>query len=157
LYVDRHAIYRDEDHPDRPTQFGRAMKNLGVELIQAHSPQAKGRVERRNAVFQDRLVKEMRLRKINDMTGGNALLEGKFLAELNGKYAISPRREQDLHRSLEAGTVLQEVLCVQERRVVGQDWAQPVAADRQPACVAESRPRGFNNRQKQSQTPLATL
>jgi hypothetical protein len=122
LYVDRHAIYRDEDHPDRPTQFGRAMKDLGVELIQAHSPQAKGRVERRNAVFQDRLVKEMRLRKINNMAGGNALLEGKFLDELNGRYAISPRREPDLHRSLEAGTVLEEVLCVQERRVVGRDW-----------------------------------
>ena len=59
LYVDRHSIYRDEDHPQRPTQFGRAMKDLGVELILAHSPQAKGRVERRNALFQDRLVKEM--------------------------------------------------------------------------------------------------
>src|SRR5579859_5948200 len=51
LYVDRHSIYRDEDHPQRPTQFGRAMKELGVELILAHSPQAKGRVERRNALF----------------------------------------------------------------------------------------------------------
>lgn len=122
LYVDRHSIYRDEDHPDRPTQFGRAMKELSVELIQAHSPQAKGRVERRNAVFQDRLVKEMRLRKINDMAGANALLEGKFLDELNGKYAVSPRREQNLHRALDAGTVLEEVLCVQERRVVGRDW-----------------------------------
>src|ERR1022692_859430 len=122
VYVDRNSIYRDEDHPDHPTQFGRAMKDLSVELIQARSPQAKGRVERRNVVFQDRLVKEMRLRKINDLAGANALLEGKFLDELNGKYAVSPRREQDLHRALDAGTVLEEVLCVQERRVVGQDW-----------------------------------
>ena len=60
VYVDRHSIYRDEDHADKPvkaepplTQFGRAMKELSVELICAHSPQAKGRVERRNAVFQD--------------------------------------------------------------------------------------------------------
>ncbi len=76
LYVDRHSIYRDEDHPEKPTQFGRAMKDLVVELIQAHSPQAKGRVERRHAVFQDRLVKELRLRDINSMAQANAFLEG---------------------------------------------------------------------------------
>ena len=122
LYVDRHSIYRDEDHPDRPTQFGRAMKALSVELIQAHSPQAKGRVERRNAVFQDRLVKEMRLRNISDMAGANALLEGLFLADLNRRYAVTPLADQDLHRSLQAGVVLEEVLCEQDRRVVGQDW-----------------------------------
>jgi|HubBroStandDraft_6_1064221.scaffolds.fasta_scaffold200744_1 hypothetical protein len=122
LYVDRHSIYRDEDHPEHPTQFGRAMKDLSVELIQAHSPQAKGRVERRNAVFQDRLVKEMRLRNIKDMAAGNVFLEGKFLQELNGRYAVKARRDQDLHRALAAGVVLEEILCVQERRVVGQDW-----------------------------------
>jgi transposase len=122
LYVDRHSIYRDEDHPDRPTQFGRAMKGLSVELIQAHSPQAKGRVERRNAVFQDRLVKEMRLRKINDIASANIFLEGKFLEEINGRYAVTPRQDEDLHRPVERGTALEEVLCVQEQRVVGQDW-----------------------------------
>jgi transposase len=122
LYVDRHSIYRDETHPDRPTQFGRAMKDLSVELIQAHSPQAKGRVERRNAVFQDRLVKEMRLRKINTMAAGNLFLEGMFLEELNRRYAVAARVDQDLHRRLDSGTVLEEVLCVRERRVVGMDW-----------------------------------
>jgi hypothetical protein len=85
LYVDGHSIYRDEDHPDHPTQFGRACKQLGVELIRAHSPQAKGRVERRNAVFQDRLVKELRLRGISDMAQANVFLDGKFLNELNSK------------------------------------------------------------------------
>jgi hypothetical protein len=122
LYVDRHSIYRDEDHPEHPTQFGRAMKNLSVELIQAHSPQAKGRVERRNAVFQDRLVKDMRLRKINDLTSANILLEGKFLEELNDRFAVSPRQDDDLHRAVERGVALEEVLCVQEQRVVGEDW-----------------------------------
>jgi len=122
LYVDWHAIYRDGDHPDDPTQFGRAMQDLGVELIQAHSPQAKGRVERRNALFQDRLVKEMRWRGINDMAAGNRLREGSFLADLNRRYAVTARQEQNLHRALPAGTVLAEVLCVQEARVVGQDW-----------------------------------
>ncbi len=122
LYVDRHSIYRDEGHPDRPTQFGRAMKELSVELIQAHSPQAKGRVERRNRVFQDRLVKELRLRRINSMDQANLFLEDVFLKELNNRYAVKASREQDLHRAVEAAVVLEEVLCVVERRVVGQDW-----------------------------------
>ena len=122
VYVDRHAIYRDDDHPGNPTQFGRAMKELGVELICAHSPQAKGRVERRNAVFQDRLVKEMRLRNINDMRQANALLESKFLDDLNRRYAVKARDAQDLHRVLDAGLKLEELLCVQEERVVGKDW-----------------------------------
>lgn len=122
VYVDRHSIYRDEDHPQKPTQFGRAMKELGVELICANSPQAKGRVERRNAVFQDRLVKEMRLRGISDMAQANALLEHSFLAQLNDRFAIEAASEADLHRAVESGVALDEVLCVQEQRVVGSDW-----------------------------------
>ena len=125
LYVDRHGIYRDENHPEKPTQFGRAMRQLSVELIQAHSPQAKGRVERRNRVFQDRLVKEMRLRNISNMAQANVLLESLFLTELNRRFALKAAKSEDLHRAmtaLEAGMVLAEVLCVQEQRVVGQDW-----------------------------------
>jgi hypothetical protein len=122
VYVDRHGIYRDEEHLEKPTQFGRAMKELGVELIMAHSPQAKGRVERRNGVFQDRLVKEMRLRNISDIRQGNALLEEMFLDDLNRRYAVKARRETDLHRRLGPEVVLEEVLCVQEWRVVGRDW-----------------------------------
>jgi hypothetical protein len=122
VYVDRHGIYRDEDHPEKPTQFGRAMQELGVTLIRAHSPQAKGRVECRNRLFQDRLVKEMRLRNISDLEQGNALLEKLFLADLNRRYAIAPRHSADLHRAVDPEIVLAEVLCVQEERVVGQDW-----------------------------------
>src|SRR6185312_12997284 len=96
VYADRHSIYRDEDHPQKPTQFGRAMAELGVELIAAHSPQAKGRVERRNAV-----------------------LDEMFLADLNRRYAVKPAKDQDLHRALEPGLKLEEALCVQEQRVVG--------------------------------------
>ena len=120
VYVDRHSIYRDEDHPEKPTQFGRAMVELGVRLIRAHSPQAKGRVERRNRVFQDRLVKELRLRKIRDMAAANVLLEEKFLKELNDRYAIEPRRVTDAHRLPQRN--LDEVLCVREERTVGNDW-----------------------------------
>jgi hypothetical protein len=122
LYVDRHSIYRDEDHPEKPTQFGRACKQLGVELIQAHSPQAKGRVERRNAVFQDRLVKELRLRGISDMSQANAFLDAKFLADLNRRFAVKAEKDQDLHRPAPPGMILEEVLCVHEKRVVGNDW-----------------------------------
>ncbi len=121
LYVDGHSIYRDEDHPEKPTQFGRAMKELGVKLIPAHSPQAKGRVERRHAVFQDRLVKEMRLRKISTIQGANALLDEMFLAEVNRRYAVKPANDRDLHRCVEKNMNLQNVLCVLEDRVVGND------------------------------------
>ena len=122
IYADRHSIYRDEDHPEKPTQYGRAMKELSVELIAAYSPQAKGRVERMNGTLQDRLVKEMRLRGINTIKAGNDFLDAKFLDELNGRYAVKAKREQDLHRSVEAGIVLEDVLCVAEQRVVGNDW-----------------------------------
>lgn len=122
VYVDQHSIYRDPADGRRLTQFGRAMKQLSVELICAHSPQAKGRVERRNALFQDRLVKEMRLRNIRSMEQGNTLLEERFLADLNGRYAVDPKKQQDLHREVDAKIKLDEVLCVQEQRVVSADW-----------------------------------
>jgi len=122
VYVDRHSIYRDDDHPDKPTQFGRAMKELGVELIHAHSPQAKGRVERRNGVFQDRLVKEMRLRGISSMDEANTFLEEFFLPDMNLRFSNSPAVEADVHRVVPVSLVLEEVLCVQESRVVSCDW-----------------------------------
>ena len=122
VYVDRHGIYRDEEHPEKPTQFGRAMKELHVELIQARSPQAKGRVERRHQVFQDRLVKELRLRNISDLEQANALLDQIFLPDLNRRYAVQPRRDTDLHRPVPPDLALEEILCVQEARVVGRDW-----------------------------------
>ena len=124
LYVDKAGIYRPDPAGDAPTQFGRAMAGLGVELILADSPQAKGRVERKNAVFQDRLVKEMRLRGVGgDIASGNALLAGGFLAGLNERFAVDPARGRpDLHRRVTAAMKLDEVLCVHEGRAVGRDW-----------------------------------
>src|SRR5688500_7714171 len=122
VYVDKHSIYRNADDPAHPTQLGRAMKELGVELTCAHSPQAKGRVERRHAVFQDRLVREMRLRGIDDVARANDLLEHSFLADLDRRFAVKPASAADLHRPVPPGVTLGEVLCVREGRTVGNDW-----------------------------------
>ena len=89
LYVDRDSIYRCEGvgsvaeqlaGKEPQTQFGRAMEQLGVELILANSPQAKGRVERMNGVLQDRLVKALRLAGISDMESANRFLEEEVFA-----------------------------------------------------------------------------
>ena len=131
LYVDRDSIYRsdrqgtveEELRGQGPaTQFGRAMKELAVELILAHSPQAKGRVERMNGTLQDRLVKEMRLAGISDISSANRFLEKTFLAALNRKFTVKARQPADLHRRVPAGMKLNEVLCFQEQRSVSSDW-----------------------------------
>src|SRR3954471_6064706 len=70
------------------TQFGRAMKELQIELICAHSPQAKGRVERANQTLQDRLVKELRLRSIRSMAEANAYLP-EFVADFNSRFSVA--------------------------------------------------------------------
>jgi hypothetical protein len=131
LYVDRAGIYRADREPTgeelvsgkKPvTQFGRAMVELGVELILAHSPQAKGRVERRNGLLQDRLVKEMRLRGIGSIEAANEYLESDYLASLNTDYTVEPADPADGHRPVAADIRLDEILCEQEHRVVGRDW-----------------------------------
>jgi len=101
LYVDKAGIYRAEAGCP-PTQFGRAMAELGVELILANSPQAKGRVERMNGTLQDRLVKELRLRGVRDMAGANAVLDGPFLKQFNKRFAVKATRKADVHRAVAA-------------------------------------------------------
>jgi len=127
--VDRDSIYRTDREPsvqeqlrgqEPKTQFGRAMEELGVQIILAHSPQAKGRVERRNGLFQDRLVKELRLRGISDLKQANEFLERTFLPQLHRRFTVQPAQTQELHRP--APKNLSEVLSWQEERVVGQDW-----------------------------------
>jgi len=130
IYVDRDSIYRAEGLPSvaeqlegrsaPPTQFGRAMEQLGVRLILAHSPQAKGRVERRHGVFQDRLVKEMRLKGIKDLAGANRYLARRFLPELNRRFTLAAVNPTDVHR---AGLRdWREVLSWEYERLVQRDW-----------------------------------
>jgi hypothetical protein len=129
LYVDRDSIYRCEGAGSiaeqlagkRPqTQFERAMAALGVELILANSPQAKGRVERMNGVLQDRLVKEMRLAGISDMESANRFLDEKYLRPFNRRFAREAASPVDMHRA--APRHLNEVLSWEEERVVQGDW-----------------------------------
>lgn len=131
FYVDRDSIYRvnreattDEALAGEPalSQFGRAMKELEVELICAHSPQAKGRVERRHGVLQDRLVKALRLEGISALEAANRYLAETFLPELNARFTVAAKRAGDLHRRVRAGVDLTRVLAFQEERVVQNDW-----------------------------------
>ena len=93
-----------------------------MKLILAHSPQAKGRVERRNAVFQDRLVKALRLKGISDLASANAFLDEEFLADMNGQFNVPSREQSDLHRRVPRQVKLERVLSFQEERVVQNDW-----------------------------------
>src|SRR5881394_3022180 len=150
LYVDRDSIYRTEREPnvaeqlarEEPlTQFGRAMKGLGVAIELAYSPQAKGRVERRNGLLQDRLVKELRLAAISDLEGANRFLEEKFLPELNRRFWVKPAQEADAHQPVPRN--LAEALNWEEERVVQRDWTVAwegrwfqIESDHQALCLA---------------------
>jgi hypothetical protein len=129
LYVDRDSIYRCEGvaslaeqlaGKEPQTQFGRAMAALGVELILANSPQAKGRVERMNGVLQDRLVKELRLAGISDLESANRFLDGKYLRAFNRQFARAAASPVDVHRAVPRN--LNEVLSWEAERVVQGDW-----------------------------------
>jgi hypothetical protein len=129
LYVDRDSIYRCERLPSveeqlggkaPQTQFGRAMQQLGVEVILANSPQAKGRVERRNGLLQDRLVKELRLAGISDVARANAFLRQKFLPQINRRFTVKPTSQADVHRPLVRD--MDAILSWEYERVVQRDW-----------------------------------
>ena len=124
LYTDKHSIFRvnipNAGLGDNLTQFGRAMQSLEIPILCANTPQAKGRVERANQTLQDRLVKEMRLRGINDMQQGNAYLP-EFMADFNARFAVQPRSSLDAHRPLQAHQNLDQVLAWQETRTVSKN------------------------------------
>lgn len=131
LYVDQAAIYRVDREPTSEeiltdkqpeTQYGRAMRELDVELILARSAQAKGRVERMNSTLQDRLVKAMRRAKVSDLGAANKFLDEEFLPDLNARFTVTSAKSEDWHRGLDASLELSRVLSVQETRVVQNDW-----------------------------------
>jgi hypothetical protein len=129
VYLDKHTIYKSPAEPTleeqlagrKPqTQFERALGELGSRVIHAHSPQAKGRVERLFRTFQDRLIKEMRLSRIRTLPEANRFLKG-FLARYNRRFSRAPRQPGNLHRPVPAGEFLGRALCVKTPRVVTND------------------------------------
>jgi len=129
LYVDRDSIYRCEGPVSvaeqlagqaPQTQLGRAMAPLGVDLILAHSPQAKGRVERMNGVLQDRRVKALRQAKIKDLDRANRFLDKTYLRAFHQRFGRVAASPQDVHRDVPRD--LDEVLSWEEERGVQRDW-----------------------------------
>jgi hypothetical protein len=118
-YSDKHGIF----HINNPTavggtgetQLGRALRELEIQLICANTPQAKGRVERVHQTLQDRLVKELRLRDICSMAAANTYLP-EFMADLNRRFAVAPRCDNDAHRAVPVGTHLERILTTVEDR-----------------------------------------
>lgn len=130
LYVDRKTVYITSREPTTEeqlagvapaTQFGRACRKLGIELIAAHSPQAKGRVERKHGVCQDRLIKAMRLEGVVGITAGNAFLP-TWIPGFNAKFAIEPLSSINAHRAVPLGLDLRKVFCLEEARKLSNDW-----------------------------------
>jgi transposase len=129
-YTDRNSIFQTtrpaqlaeqlRGHPAR-TQFGRALNELGIEWIAAHSPQAKGRIERLFETLQDRLVKEMRLAGIDTIQAANQFLELRFIPEWEQRFTVAPRQPRNAHRPLGPEHRLEEILSVRVARQVAQD------------------------------------
>lgn len=128
LYVDRGSHYfttlkaggKVDRH--RPTQFGRAMKQLDIELIPAYSPEARGRSERMFGTLQGRLPKELKRAGITDRETANRFLKNKFIPEFNQRFRIKPEQEEGAFVPwLSCNMNLNEILCIQETRTVNKD------------------------------------
>lgn len=127
-YLDKFSTYKVNhknavDNKDMITQFQRAANQLGIKLITAHSPEAKGRVERVFATLQDRLVKELRLASISTREKANEFLK-EYIPKFNQQFAVAPARKKNLHRQLNKETEkkLPQILSVQDKRKVNNDY-----------------------------------
>ena len=123
LYADRHAVFKytpPSEAAAAPTQFSRAMDELGIQLIFARSPQAKGRVERMAGTFQDRLVTELRLAEAATIDDTNRVL-ADFLPRFNQRFRVPPQHAETAYRVLDPQMCLDTTLCLKYRRRVGRD------------------------------------
>lgn len=126
LYVDKFSTYKVNhknaiDEPTMITQFDRALEELGVELICAHSPQAKGRVERVFGTLQDRLVKEMTLAGVRTIAEANVFLQA-YMPKFNAQFSVSAAKEGDAFVPVLSSANLASVFSVQEERRIGNDF-----------------------------------
>ena len=126
LYTDRGSHYWNTPEAGgrvdkgNPTQFGRAMRQLGIEMIPAYSPEARGRSERAFRTHQDRLVKEIALAGITEMNEANAYIRDVYLPAFNDEFAVPPEESASMF-VLWAGAPIQDILCEQYERTVGND------------------------------------
>jgi hypothetical protein len=137
VYLDRHSTYKqirvkltvEEELAGREllSEFERAAQELGVRVIHAYSPQAKGRVERLFRTFQDRLIKEMRIEKIKSIEEGNKFLD-KYLPVYNERFSVIARESGDMHGAVPRSMDLDRILCIKTERTVRNDYT--VAHDR---------------------------
>ena len=122
LYTDKYSSFRVNHGEDRskPTQCSRAMKELGIKMVAAHSPQAKGRIERTNGILQDRLVKELREKDISTIEEANLYLP-TFIEEYNKRFGKVPASPFNAHHGLEHNQNLDEILCNKETRRISKN------------------------------------
>lgn len=124
FYVDRASVFsvnQNNDTHGELTQFGRAMQELGISVIHAGSPQAKGRVERANQTLQDRLVKEMRLRNISSKEAANHFVQQEYMSQHNKLFAKKPASPDDMHRPI-TNIDLADILCLKNERILQNDY-----------------------------------
>ena len=130
VYSDKHTTYRSSAKPtieeqlqgvEPQSQFERALHELGVSVIHADSPQAKGRIERLFGTFQDRLIKEMRLAGVKTLEEANRFL-ARYLPRYNRRFCVPAAQETDLHRPIPAGMDLGGILCVKAERTLRNDF-----------------------------------
>lgn len=130
LYLDKHTTYKsngkltieDElNNREKLSQLERAAKEMEIEIIHTNSPQAKGRIERSFRTYQERLIKEMRLKGIKTIEEANRSL-AYFLPKHNKRFSIRPVKEDNLHRPLLKDTNLDSILCIKEKRTLRNDF-----------------------------------
>ncbi len=125
FYSDKHSIFRINKpgclKRELITQFGRACKELDIDTICAHSPQAKGRVERNHQTQQDRLIKELRLKGINTIDEANKFLDTIYWNTYNGRFAVLPESSRDAHRELLPEHELKKILSHKKQRTLSKN------------------------------------
>jgi transposase len=129
LYTDWKTVYVKEATEQQllrgeaaETQFGQMCKRLGIRIIAANSPQAKGRVERNHGTHQDRLVKKLRRKKIASYETANEFLRSEYLPDHNRRFAYAAASPEDYHHMTPSKAVLDEVFRLESGRVIGNDW-----------------------------------
>ena len=129
LYTDWKNVYKRKATPAEQlrgevpmTQFGRMCQKLGIRIIAATTPQAKGRVERQHGVHQDRLIKKMRRKGIASYEAANQYLEQEYLPQHNRRFARVATQPEDYHRRRPSARELHQIFRLETERTIGNDW-----------------------------------